>query len=79
MTIRMKSGVPFDRAGVRLLIDQMYEKTAAYAKEYAEDLEVRIGVHVDGPGEAFVFHDKDGSWYNEDSVTPEEFLKSLEY
>lgn len=79
VSVRLNGGISFDRDGVKLLIDQMYKKTAAYVEEYANNLEVHIGVHVDGPGEAFVFYDKNGNWYNEDSVMPEEFLENLEY
>ena len=83
ITVRVDGGISFDQAGVDFLVDHLYKEVTIFVKSIknmdAKGVTVKIGVHVDGPGEEFVFFDKDGNWYNEDSVTPEEFLANVEY
>lgn len=76
--VRSRDRIPFDRAGVDILLN-MYEKVKEFVDAHGDKLYVKIGVHVDGPGEAFCFFNENGDWYNEDSATPDEFLERIEY
>lgn len=64
--------ITFDEAGVGLLTD-IYNKVCGIG---LKGVAISIAVHVDGPE---WFKQKDGSAYNEDTVTLEEFLKNVEY
>ena len=77
ITVRMNDGIPFDHDGVDLLVNGLYKEVSAFVKTNAKGLTVKIGVHVDAPGESSCFFDKDGNWYNEDSVMPDEFLANI--
>lgn len=64
--------ITFDEAGIGLLTD-IYNKVCGLG---LKGVAISIAVHVDGPE---WFKQKDGSAYNEDTVTLEEFLKNVEY
>lgn len=64
--------ITFDEEGVELLTD-IYTKVCGLG---LKDVEISIAVHVDGPE---WFRREDGSEYNEDTVTLEEFLKNVKY
>ncbi len=79
ITVRIPGGINFDCDGVEFLINRLYKEVETFVKSDNDKMTVKIGVHVDGLGKEFVFFKEDGSWYNEDSVTPEEFLANIEY
>ena len=64
--------ITFDTRGVKLLT-QIYTDII---KSNLQNVKVMINVHVDGKE---WFKKEDGSEYNEDSVTLEEFLLNIEY
>ena len=79
VTVRMDGGISFDREGTRFLVDCLYKEAEAYVESETDGFTAKIGVHVDAPGDDGVFYDADGNWFNEDSVTPEEFLANIDY
>lgn len=64
--------ITFDKKGVEVITTIYKDITEANLT----DVKVMIGVHVDGDK---WFKREDGSEYNEDSVTLEEFLNNIEY
>lgn len=64
--------ITFDKKGVDI-ITALYNDIVAAG---LSDVEISIGVHVDGEE---WFKREDGSEYNEDVVTLNEFLASIEY
>ncbi len=64
--------ITFDKKGVEVITTIYKDITEANLV----DVKVMIGVHVDGDK---WFKREDGSEYNEDSVTLEEFLNNIEY
>lgn len=64
--------ITFDKKGVEVITTIYKDITEANLA----DVKVMIGVYVDGDQ---WFKRKDGSEYNEDSVTLEEFLNNIEY
>lgn len=64
--------ITFDEEGVELLTD-IYTKVCGLG---LKDVEISIAVHIDGPE---WFRREDGSEYNEDTVTLEEFLDNVEF
>jgi hypothetical protein len=64
--------ITFDKKGVEVITTIYKDITEANLA----DVKVMIGVHVDGDQ---WFKREDGSEYNEDSVTLEEFLNNIEY
>lgn len=66
--------ITFDKPGVELLTE-IYNKLVRY-KFITLTPQILIGVHIDGDN---CFTEEDGSEYNEDVVSMEEFLENLEY
>ena len=64
--------ITFDKDGIKLLT-KIYTDIIAFN---LQNVKVMINVHVDGKE---WFKKEDGSEYNEDSVTLEEFLLNIEY
>lgn len=64
--------ITFDKRGVEVITTIYKDITEANLA----DVKAMIGVHVDGDK---WFKREDGSEYNEDSVTLEEFLNNIEY
>lgn len=77
--VRSRERIPFDKNGVDFLMHKMYENVLRFVDDHGGVLDVKIGVHVDGPGEAYCFFKDNGDWYNEDLATPKEFLARIEY